>query len=150
MKYYLLFALVFLLGSCQVSDNDTLDAVDKPLSTWAEAYFGFDYEEALDYMTPESEKWIRFAASNITEKDVAFINEHNRNVKTEIIDRYIMAGDTSCSARIRVSDFVQLGFVGQEGKVIDQAEYQITLVKRDDKWKVKMEGPLQSGKQSRD
>ncbi|MBP3775981.1 MAG: hypothetical protein J6I37_03230 [Prevotella sp.] len=150
MKYYLLFALVFLLGSCQVSDNDTLDAVDKPLSTWAEAYFGFDYEEALDYMTPESEKWIRFAASNITEKDVAFINEHNRNVKTEIIDRYIMAGDTSCSARIRVSDFVQLGFVGQEDKVIDQAEYQITLVKRDDKWKVKMEGPLQSGKQSRD
>ncbi len=150
MKYYLLFALVFLLGSCQVSDNDTLDAVDKSLSTWAEAYFGFDYEEALDYMTPESEKWIRFAASNITEKDVAFINEHNRNVKTEIIDRYIMAGDTSCSARIRVSDFVQLGFVGQEDKVIDQAEYQITLVKRDDKWKVKMEGPLQSGKQSRD
>ncbi|MBQ8154436.1 MAG: hypothetical protein IJ069_12335 [Prevotella sp.] len=150
MKYYLLFALVFLLGSCQISDNDTLDAVDKPLSTWAEAYFGFDYEEALDYMTPESEKWIRFAASNITEKDVAFINEHNRNVKTEIIDRYIMAGDTSCSARIRVSDFVQLGFVGQEDKVIDQAEYQITLVKRDDKWKVKMEGPLQSGKQSRD
>ncbi|MBQ8715398.1 MAG: hypothetical protein IJ552_09370 [Prevotella sp.] len=150
MKYYLLFALVFLLGSCQISDNDTLDAVDKPLSTWAEAYFGFDYEEALDYMTPESEKWIRFAASNITEKDVAFINEHNRNVKTEIIDRYIMAGDTSCSARIRVSDFVQLGFVGQEDKVINQAEYQITLVKRDDKWKVKMEGPLQSGKQSRD
>jgi len=150
MKYYLLFALVFLLGSCHLNDDNSPNAVDKPLNAWAEAYFGFDYEEALDYMTPESEKWIRFAASNITEKDVAFINEHNKGANMEIIDRYMMTGDTACSARIRVSDFVQLGFVGQENKVIDQAEYQITLVKRDDKWKVKMEGPLQSGKQSRD
>ncbi len=150
MKYYLLFALAFLFSSCQLSDTNSPDAIDKPLTAWAEAYFGFDYEEALDYMTPESEKWICFAASNITEKDITFINENNKGVKTEIIDRYIMAGDTSCSARIRVSDFVQLGFVGQENKVIDQAEYQITLVKRDRKWLVKTEGPLRSGRQSHD
>lgn len=150
MKYYLLFALILILGSCQVSDTDTIDAVDKPLTSWADAYFGFDYQKALDYMTPESEKWIRFAASNITEKDITFINENNKGMKTEIVDRYVMAGDTSCSARIRVSDFVQLGFVGQENKVIDQAEYQITLVKRDGKWLVKTEGPLRSGRQSHD
>ena len=146
MKYYLLFALAFVFNSCQLGDEHASDAVDKPLMAWAEAYFGFDYEEALDYMTPESEKWIRFAASNITEKDVSFINEHNKGAKVEIVDRYIMAGDTTCSARIRVSDFVLLGFVGQENKVIDNAEYQVTCVKRDDKWKVRMEGPLQSGK----
>lgn len=71
-------------------------------------------------MTPESEKWIRYAASNITEQDIQYINEHNKDVRTEIVDRYIMAGDTTCSAHIRVSDFVQLGFVGQNGKVVDQ------------------------------
>ena len=146
MKYYLLFALAFLLNSCQLTDANSSEAVDKPLLAWAEAYFGFDYKEALDYMTPESEKWIRFAASNITEKDVSYINEHNQEAKVEIVDRYMMAGDTTCSARIRVSDFVQLGFIGEDSKVIDQAEYQVTLVNRDGKWLVRMEGPLQSGK----
>ena len=58
----------------------------------------------------------------------------------------MMAGDTTCSARIRVFDFVQLGFIGEDSKVIDQAEYQVTLVNRDGKWLVRMEGPLQSGK----
>ncbi len=146
MKYYLLFALAFVFNSCQLHDENAPEAVDKPLKDWSEAYFGFDYEEALDYMTPESEKWIRFAASNINEKDVSFINEHNKGAKIEIIDRQMMPGDTTCSARIRISDFVLLGFVGQENKVIDEAEYQITLVKRDGKWKVRMEGPLQSGR----
>ena len=146
MKYYLLFALALIVDSCQLYDENAVDAVDKPLKAWSEAYFGFDYEEALDYMTPESGKWIRFAATNITEKDVSFINEHNKGAKVEIIDRQMMPGDTTCSARIRVSDFVLLGFVEQENKVIDVAEYQITLAKRDGEWQVKMEGPLQSGK----
>lgn len=146
MKYYLLFAWVFLLGSCQSGDMDSAEAVDKPLNEWAEAYFSFNYKEALEYMTPESEKWIRYAASNITEQDIQYINEHNKDVRTEIVDRYIMAGDTTCSAHIRVSDFVQLGFVGQNGKVVDQAEFQVELVKRNGKWLIRMEGPLQSGK----
>lgn len=146
MKYYLLFVLAWMLNSCQLHDENASDAVDKPLLAWSEAYFGYNYKEALDYMTPESEKWIRFAASNITEEDISFINEHNKGAKVEVIDRHILEGDTTCSARIRVTDFVQLGFVGQEGKVVEQAEYQITLAKRDGKWKVRMEGPLQSGK----
>jgi hypothetical protein len=149
MKYYLLSIMLFLLAGCQLHDDNSPNAVDKPLNAWAEAYFTFNYEDALEYMTPESEKWIRFAATNITEKDIDFIKGQNNVVKIEILDRQITA-DTTCVSRIRVSDFVQLRFVGQDSKVVDKAEFQIPLVKRDGKWLVRMEGQLQSGKQSRD
>ena len=141
--------MLFLLAGCQLHDDNSPNAVDKPLNAWAEAYFTFNYEDALEYMTPESEKWIRFAATNITEKDIDFIKGQNNVVKIEILDRQITA-DTTCVSRIRVSDFVQLGFVGQDSKVVDKSEFQIPLVNRDGKWLVRMEGPLQSGKQSRD
>lgn len=149
MKYYLLSILLPLMASCQLHDDKSPEAVDKSLNAWAEAYFTFNYEDALDYMTPESEKWIHFAATNITEKDIDFIKGQNNVVKIEIIDRQISA-DTTCISQIRVSGFVQLGFVGQENKVVNQAEFQIPLVRRDGKWLVRMEGQLQSGKQSRD
>ena len=149
MKYYLLSIMLLLLNGCQLHDANGSGAVDKSLQEWAEAYFTFKYEDALEYMTPESEKWIRFAATNITEKDIDFINGQNNVVKVDILDCQISA-DTTCISRIRVSDFVQLGFVGQESKVVDQAEFQIPLVQRDGKWLVRMEGQLQSGRQSRD
>ena len=141
--FFLLTALT--MASCNAGfegDDAALDVA----SQWADAYFNCDFHEAANYATPESDKWLRFAASNITEKDVSYINEHNQEAKVEIVDRYMMAGDTTCSARIRVSDFVQLGFIEEDSKVIDQAEYQVTLVNRDGKWLVRMEGPLQSGK----
>ena len=140
MKYYLLSFLVFLLTGCQLINGKSENAVDEPLTNWAAAYFNFHYQDALEYTTPESGKWIRFAASNITEQDVAFIKNQDKNAQVEIIDRHMMAGDSTCSARIRVSNYVELGSFGQENKQVDNAEFQVILVNRDGKWLVKMEG----------
>ena len=150
MKYYFFLFMLFLLTNCQLQDNNSPESVDKPLSAWAEAYFNFDYKEALEYMTPESEKWIRFTATNITQQDIDFIKEQGKTPRIEILNRHILADDTTCTASIRVSDFVQLGFVGKDNKVVDQAEYQITLVKHNGEWLVRMEGQPQSERQSRD
>ena len=139
MKYLLTF-LSFLLVGCQLFDEGTPDAAENTVTSWADAYFNFHYQDALEYTTPESGKWIRFAASNITEQDVAFIKNQDKNAQVEIIDRHMMAGDSTCSARIRVSNYVELGSFGQENKQVDNAEFQVILVHRDGKWLVKMEG----------
>ena len=140
MKYYLLSFLVFLLTGCQLINGKSENSIDEPLTNWADAYFNFHYQDALEYMTPESGKWIRFAASNITEQDVEFIKNQDKNAHVEIIERHMMAGDTTCSARISVSNFIELGGFGQENKQVDNAEFQVILVHRDGKWLVKMEG----------
>lgn len=150
MKYYYSLFLCFLLTSCQLQDSSSASAVDSSLSKWAEAYFNFDYKEAIEYMTPESAKWIRFAASNITEKDVEFIREHSDKTLIEITDRQMVEGDSVCNARIHVSNFVQLGTGANGNQVIDNADFIIRMVKRNGNWLVRTEGLPRSGRQSRD
>ena len=150
MKYYYTLFLGLLLTSCQLHDENSETAVDVAAKEWAEAYFNFDYKEALKYMTPESGQWIRFAASNISEEDISFIKEHGVETKINITDSQMSENDSLCQTRIRVSDFIQLGMDPEESRVIDEADFLIQLVKRNDKWLVKTEGLPQSEMQSLD
>ena len=150
MKYYILFFLSFLMTGCQLQDGSGTSDADKALTSWADAYFNFNYEKALEYMTPESGRWIRFAASNITEQDVAFIKEQNPQTQIEIVNSQLSEADTVCNANIHVSHFIQLGFSAQDNQVVDGADFQIQLVKRNGNWLVRTEGLPRSGKQSRD
>ena len=140
MKYYLLFALVFLTAGCQLQEDDEMSAIDKAVSNWAECFFNFDYKGALEYTTPESGKWIRFAASNITQSDIDFIQEHDNKVSINVVDHYLTAGDTASTARIRASDFVRLDLIDHNNTVVDQAEFQLNLVKRKGEWMVDLKG----------
>ena len=151
MKYYIIIFLSFLIIGCQLQNDNSTDAADKALTSWANAYFNFNYEKALRYMTPESGQWIRFAASNITEQDIYFIKtQQDLQTQVEIINSQLAEGDSICNANIRISNFIQLGMSAHENQVIDHANFQIQLVKRDGDWLVRMEGLPRNGKQSRD
>ena len=149
MKYCYSLFLCVLLASCQPGNSGTTDA-DNALNKWAEAYFNFEYKEAMEYMTPESAKWIRFAASNITEKDVEFIRNQTQKTVIHITDRQTAVSDSLYNATIHVTNFIQLGIGDGGNQVIDEADFDIQMVKRDGDWLVKMEGLPRSGKQSRD
>ena len=149
MKYLLTF-LSFLLVGCQLFNEGTPDAAENMVTSWADAYFNYHYEEALKYMTPESEKWIRFTASNITEKDVDFIRQQGNKATAEVQSRQIADGDTIGTVTIRVSNYVQLGAVGKENEVVNEGIFSVRVVKRSGKWQVRMEAPLRNERQSRD
>jgi len=150
MKYYFSLFLSILMVSCQFHENDQTSVVDEPLNKWANAYFNFDYKEALEYMTPESGKWVRFAASNITEKDINYIKEHPMETMIEITHKQMTEGDTLCNTTIHVSKFIQLGMDADNNQVVDDADFQIQLVKRDGDWLIKTEGLPRNGMQNRD
>ena len=179
MKYYIFLLLTLFVASCQQQDKIGADQssnwcapsselvltklksvltnftggksdAEKALISWANAYFNFNYEKAMQHTTPESEKWIRLAASNITEQDVSFIREQNPPTQIEILNHQQTENDTVCNTYIRVSKFIQLGLLPQDNRVIDQAIFHIQLVNRSNEWLVRMEGLPQSGKQSRD
>ena len=153
MKYSLLTILTILsilLASCQMFNDNTSGAADKVVISWADAYFNYDYKKALKYMTPESEKWIQFAASNITEEDVEFIRQQVNAAKAEIKEQHITESDTIGAMVISVSNYVQLGTIGKGNQVIDNGEFYIPLVKRDGQWKIRMEALPRNERQSRD
>lgn len=66
----LLIALL-LMGSCSYSEER---AIELSAVSFAQKYFNLHYCQALSECTPESEKWVRLKASNITQEDLDILN----------------------------------------------------------------------------
>ncbi|MBR1687690.1 MAG: hypothetical protein IJ710_04045 [Prevotella sp.] len=130
-------------------NNDPQTAAGQQAVNFSEAYFNYHLQRAQKYVTEESEHWISFVASNINEEDLALLNQQAEGATVECIQT-LLTSDTTAVSTIQVNHFLQLGAVGTEGQWIESAQFDLQLVQRNSRWKVKMEGPLQSGKQSRD
>lgn len=149
--YFTLSTCVLILFySCsntpETKENEEITTVT---DNFASCYFNFNFMKAKLFCTPESEKWLKFSASNITQEDIEILNNMPTGASCETGEiRHI--NDTSAMADCNVSDFLRIDTLGKPGEVIRHGMYKIPVVKRRGKWMVKMEGPLQSEKQSRD
>ena len=115
---------------------------------WGEAYFNYDFKHALDFVTPESERWLRFAASNITQADLEALQANGQ--ATVELDGYYAGSDTTGTAYFNVSNWLCPDSIGRAGSRQEQASFQVSMVNRDGRWMVRMEGLPRSEKQSRD
>ena len=62
-----------LFIGCYETEKDPDAKVLSNVTAFAEAYFNYDFEKAKRMVTPESEKWLRFIASNITQEDIDLV-----------------------------------------------------------------------------
>lgn len=141
--------LLILFHSCsdmpKTKDDEEIITVT---DNFASCYFNFNFMKAKLFCTPESEKWLKFSASNITQEDIEILNNLPKGASCEPGEiRHI--NDTSAIADCNVSDFLRIDTLGKPGEVTRHGMYKIPVIKRNGKWMVKMEGPLQSEKQSR-
>ena len=116
---------------------------------FASNYFNFKLKEAIPLCTPESEKWIRFMASNIFQEDIDVIN-NNTESTTHETDEVNYVNDTLATVKCDAYNVFKIDTIGRPGRISEHEVYNINVVKRDGKWLIKMEGPLQSEKQNRD
>lgn len=147
MKLYL---VALLLTGCSLL-NTKGDAYETA-SAWAEAYFNCDYKTALEYVTPDSEKWLRFAASNTTEDDIQLMNSQNAEIS--IVDMTtapsINTDEELCIITLNVSHYLSPTSLGEKPRQEQDGMFLVTLVKKDSKWLVRMADLPRSEKQSRD
>ncbi len=141
----LLMAAVMMAGCSQNSGGN--GAAMEVAANWADAYFNCDFHEAAEYATPESGKWLRFAASNTTEQDLQTI-EGKATATAD--DYFTVANDTLRVVTLHVSNFLKPSAVGSQAQLQEEGTFLVTVVKRDGRWKVRMEGLPRSEKQSRD
>ena len=92
MKVFFLFCTAFLMTGCSLVLTDDNEAMDVA-ARWAEAYFNYDFHEAEQYVTPESGRWLRFAASNTTEHDLQLAQEDGEAI-VDVDDFFTEANDT--------------------------------------------------------
>ena len=146
MRQLLLLLTAFIMASCNLGfegDNATLDVA----TDWADAYFNCDFRDAANYTTAESGKWLRFAASNTTEQDLQVI----QGKATSSADEYFTeANDTLRIVTLHVRNFLKPVALGAAPQLQEEGTFLVTVVKRDGKWKVRMEDLPQSEKQSHD
>lgn len=134
------------LVSCNDVPNGEKKELDKEVTAFADAYFGYDFDLALQHCTPESRKWLVYAASNVHEEDLETLRSQEEGTSAEVID-YDFDSDTTGTAIVEVHRFLQTDSIGQPGRMVDQATFSLPIVHTGGKWTVRMEGLPQSEKQ---
>jgi len=144
--YGILIVATMLVGGCSVSDERTKGDAEVVATDFARHFFNWQYEEAMENCAPESEKWIRLLASNVSESDVKMLREGDEaTVSIEHLDLADMT-DSVAVASVEVRDFLVRDSIGGQSEWVDEGTFHFVLVHRDGRWLVKMEGLPQSEK----
>lgn len=148
--YYSLIICLLIFSSCtEHYESEDEEQIVSTTDSFATHYFNYNLKEAMPFCTPESEKWIRYTASNIFQEDIDLLKQQKEGATHET-DDIIYINDTSAMVKCHVYNVMKIDTIGKPGTISEHEIYNISLVKRDRKWLVKMEGPLQNEKQSRD
>jgi ketosteroid isomerase-like protein len=143
----MIMTAALMVGCNYISDEKDISAT---VEKFAEAYFNYDFETAMKLTTADSEKWLRYAASNIHQADVDVLRSQEEGASVSIDDITIDDGDTTASALVTVHNYMRLDTIGNAGRMISQAQFRLNMVMESDKWRIKMEGLPRSEKQHHD
>ena len=147
MKKYLILSLTLALTACNMMQNDDDQATAIAIE-WGEAFFNCDYHAAEALSTPDSRRWLQFAASNTTQQDLDLLKQHAAEV--EATDFFPEAKDTLRVVELAVRNSVKPTIAGEQPSQIEKAMFRTTVVKRNGSWLVRMASLPRSEKQSRD
>ena len=123
---------------CQPHEGSE-DQLKADVDSFATLYFNWHFPKAIKYCTPESEKWLRYAASNVHEADVDALREKADDATIEIQDIDFGDNEVTASVSINVSHFLQMDTIGKAAHLIDHATFQVPMEIHEGKWKVKLE-----------
>ena len=147
-KYVLFVVAAWLLNACSHAEIDADAAAKEQAQKFAEAYFNYDFVKARQFVTSDSEKWLRFAASNVVQEDVDLLNAIQKSASVEVTDCDYQ-NDSVAHVTLAVYNVVLKDSIGQPAYMAGEAEFALSLVKRNGDYQVRMEGLPRNGKQSR-
>ena len=147
MKKLLILAMVLSLTACKLTNREDTLATDVAVQ-WGEAFFNCNYHAAQALSTPESRRWLQFAASNTTQQDLDLLKQHAAEV--EATDYFPAANDTLRVVQLVVRNSLSPAVNGGAPLQVDEALFSVTVVKRNDQWLVRMASLPRSERQSRD
>ena len=132
--------LLVVIVSCDLDGTQGSSQTDKCALQWAEAYFNYDLKRAAKLSTPESQKWLRFTASNITEEDLDVVRQQDQpaTVTLAAVDD---VNDSTWLAVVEVDHLVMPDSIGRPATVFDSPQlFRLNVVRRNNRMFVKMDG----------
>ena len=143
MKPIHFFPIIFVtlmllsLGACSSGkEGDVRAATD----SFAVAYFNWQFPKAVEYTTPQSHRWLSFAASQVSQDDVDTLKAMEHGAECEIEDISLNHNDSEASVIITVRNFIAMDTIGAAPHLTREAKFALSLVYADNKWKVDLDG----------
>ena len=150
----LVFSLSYVFLLIAACDKSTIHKQETKAEAIAEqfclSYFSLHYADAQPFCTEESEKWLRFAASNVHEEDLSALHSSDARVSVSVLEVSAREGDSIGSALVRVRNYLSLDRLDAPAQIVDEGVFRIGMVRRGGRWFVKMEGLPRSEKRNRD
>lgn len=128
---------VLLTASCSYREEK---AIEQSVVGFAQNYFNLRYHKALNACTPESEKWVRFKATNITQEDVDVYNSKRDTAECDV--ESIDLDDDKATAIVEVRNFLNCDSIGKPATICPNAKFKLELKKQGEKWMVDVQSPI--------
>lgn len=146
MNFLYIFLLTFLLISCtQNKSNEQM--LEERADSFATAYFNYQFKEAKKHVDTPSEKWLQYAATNVTQEDVDILKKQENGASVTINDIiFSNMQETQADVHITVHNFLQHDSIGKSGQMIEDAKFILKAYQENGRWFIKMEDLPQSGK----
>lgn len=152
MKFNLFGILPLCLSAlsftaCGEADHESL--LKESADSFAVNYFNWDFQGAMPYCETGSQKWLRYAASQVHQADVDLLRAMEEGATCEAIDINTL-NDSTAIVRMKVSNFMAMDTIGKAARLVNEAVFPLQMKRRGEQWKVRMEGLPQSEKKSHD
>ncbi|MBO4827545.1 MAG: hypothetical protein J5506_10020 [Prevotella sp.] len=145
-----LFIATLFCVSCTDGFSGREGRLEACADSFATHYFNYQFEAARRFCTPESEQWLKYAASNVHQADVDVLKTLSEGAGIEIERISIDDGDSTATVYISVSNFLCMDTIGTQGHMMRHARFVLPAIYADRQWKIRMEGLPRSERQSRD
>lgn len=130
--------LVMVLGGSACS-GDNKDQLESTVDSFSMAYFNWRFPAALKYCTPQSRKWLVFAASQVNESDVEALCNKQEGADCKI-DDMDFSDDSTATVSVVVSNFLAMDTIGHVPETKVEKTFRFHAVERQGMWKIQLDG----------
>jgi hypothetical protein len=131
---------MLILTACSAKETEQ---IEQNATAFASAYYNFRFNNALALCTKESEKWIRFQASNVRQDDLNVYNNMTDSAQCTVADISI-DNDSSATVTMDVRNYIQTDSIYRNGKVGQKALVVLKMKKKSDKWLVSLDTAIKA------
>lgn len=142
-----IFAMCVIFCACKSHGHEEDAAVTSAVNAFANAYFNYDFQGTIPYVTPESVKWLSFAASNIIDEDIALLRAQKEGAR-HTVENIQYPSDSTAQVACKVYNVLIRDTLGRPGHIVREAIFNLKVVKQNGQWLIRMEGQPRSERQN--
>ncbi|MBQ5507660.1 MAG: hypothetical protein IIT85_11085 [Prevotella sp.] len=135
----MVLGVLFFLVACDFHAGSSRQ-LKKEVDSFAVYYFNWQFHQAVRFVTPESEKWMHYAASQVHQADIDLLQSKELPASCEINEVVYSEDDKTAIAHVTIQNYLRMDTIGKAATIVNTAQFDIPLIYQPetDKWIVEV------------